>query len=348
MSNHISSESLHLAHILLVGNARESSTGIAASLRAEGYQKLTCLAPDQDLLTRIMDAAVKEDGLDLIVVDLEATGWDTGRALCKMLSRTLAASLVVVNLGKDEQSRLALLKAAGIEDVFLTPVALDIFKFKCEKIISRRVLTQQQHTAEGASHRLFLNILQIMTKALETKDPYTKHHSEHVARYARQLAQSFGYDAEKIGLMQIAGILHDFGKIGVAEMVLNNPERLSAAEFETIKRHPVIASSIIEPIKELAAIIADVRHHHERYDGQGYPDGLAGEAIPLGARILCVADCYDAMVSLRPYQQIMTPEEARQELVRCSGRQFDPEVVKRFLEILDEEAARGKQLQQAY
>jgi HD-GYP domain-containing protein (c-di-GMP phosphodiesterase class II) len=129
--------------------------------------------------------------------------------------------------------------------------------------------------------------------------------------------------------------LHDIGKIGIRDEILRKPGPLTAEEFAEIRQHPAMGATILGQIEAIGKDIAMVTHHHERYDGKGYPDGLAGEAIPLGARIIGVCDSYDAMTSHRPYRPTMTPAEALREVQRCSGTQFDPVVVKAFLRVMD-------------
>ena len=146
------------------------------------------------------------------------------------------------------------------------------------------------------------------------------------------------FTLEEISNMEMAGLLHDFGKIGITDKILNKPSRLDKDEYEVIKRHPSIAQVILEPIHDLEPIIPWIKHHHERWDGGGYPDGIAGEEIPLGARILAVADSYDTMHSKRPYQKDPKSDEfILNEFETCKGTQFDPQVVDVFLTILAEE-----------
>jgi putative nucleotidyltransferase with HDIG domain len=231
-----------------------------------------------------------------------------------------------------------------VEEYFVKPVDMQIFMLKCERIITRRILTGQITAVNKKTQRLFLNVLQVMAKVLEAKDPYTRFHSENVAKYARQIARKFGFLGDELEMIQIAGILHDFGKIGITEMVLNKPGNLTEPEYLAVRKHPMIAATILEPIEELTEVIDYIKHHHERYDGRGYPDKLEGEDIPLGARILCVADSFDAMTSKRSYHDSMCVADAIEELVSCSGSQFDPEVVKRFIEVLEENEERKQRL----
>jgi len=145
------------------------------------------------------------------------------------------------------------------------------------------------------------------------------------------VGRQLGVSPQDLDLLEYVGILHDVGKLGVRDAVLKKPGLLTAAEYEEIKQHPTLGAQIVGGINLLGKGSAWIRHHHERYDGTGFPDGLAGEDIPLGARIVTVADAYDAMLSARSYKPDFTPERARQELVDCSGTQFDPVVVKALL-----------------
>jgi len=173
-----------------------------------------------------------------------------------------------------------------------------------------------------------------LAQAIEAKDPYTHGHSERVMEYAVQIAQKLGLPEEEVESLRYAAILHDIGKIGVRGIVLNNPNGLTGEEYNEVKKHPIVGEGIIKPIELLQPIRPFIRHHHEWYNGKGYPDELSGENIPLGARILCVADAYDAMKSDRPYRKALTEETAIQELKQGSGTQFEPKIVEVFLEIL--------------
>jgi len=180
----------------------------------------------------------------------------------------------------------------------------------------------------------YFEIVKALAQAIEAKDPYTHGHSARVMEYAVQIAQKLGLPEEKIESLRYAAILHDIGKIGVRGIVLNNPDGLTGEEYDEVKKHPVIGENIIQPIELLQPIRPLIRHHHEWYNSKGYPDGLSGEGIPLEARILTVADAYDAMISDRPYRKALTEETAIQELRQGSGSQFDPKIVEVFLEIL--------------
>ncbi|MBU1290827.1 MAG: HD domain-containing phosphohydrolase [bacterium] len=180
----------------------------------------------------------------------------------------------------------------------------------------------------------YFEIVKALAQAIEAKDPYTHGHSERVMKYSLMIAQKFSLSKEEKDLLRYAAILHDVGKIGVRGIILNNPNGLTTEEYGEVKRHSIIGENIISPIELLQPIRPLIRHHHEWCNGKGYPDGLSKEDIPLGARILAVADAYDAMKSDRPYRKALTEETAIQELKRGNGTQFDPKIVEIFLEIL--------------
>ena len=180
-------------------------------------------------------------------------------------------------------------------------------------------------------HGLMMGLLHSLTSAVDAKDSYTCGHSERVALLSRHLAQQAGLDDDDVDQVYMAGLLHDVGKIGVPEIVLQKAGRLTAEEFDHMKRHPEIGARILADVKQLKPILPGVLHHHERWDGKGYPHALAGEKIPLMGRIICLADCFDAMTSNRTYRKALPVEVALCEIRRCSGTQFDPILAEAFL-----------------
>lgn len=177
----------------------------------------------------------------------------------------------------------------------------------------------------------FLSAVTSLVYALEVKDRYTNDHSERVAELSKAIAVELGLPQDDIEKVRLAGLVHDIGKIGVSEVVLNKPGRLTDSEFYHIGCHCETGEHILTPILENEEILKVVRHHHERFDGHGYPDGLFGRQIPLGAMILAVADSYDAMTSDRPYRKAMDIDTAFFEIENCRSTQFDPEIVDAFL-----------------
>jgi HD-GYP domain-containing protein (c-di-GMP phosphodiesterase class II) len=175
-----------------------------------------------------------------------------------------------------------------------------------------------------------------MIRALDASDSYTAGHSASVGVYARDLALELGYPASAASVVQLAALLHDVGKIGVPGEILRKPSKLNDAEWSEIRRHPLIGQQITGEVPAFRWIAEAIRHHHERPDGRGYPDGLAADEIPRAALIIGAADAYSAMTSPRAYRDAITPLDATVELQRCAGAQFDPDVVSAFLRVLDE------------
>jgi len=174
--------------------------------------------------------------------------------------------------------------------------------------------------------------------ALDAKDRYTAGHSESVQKHSVNIARELGLSHEEIANIERAGALHDIGKIGIPDAIINKPGRLTQEEFEKIKEHPALGEQMILPIPFLNSARGIIRHHHERFDGGGYPDGVKGEHIELGARIMAVADTFDAMTSDRPYRKAMSVEEAMTELNRCRSTQFDPAAVEAFERLIAKES----------
>ena len=173
---------------------------------------------------------------------------------------------------------------------------------------------------------LFVNTVRSLAAAIETKDVYTRGHSERVTMFAELIANALGFTEEETDNLNLAGILHDIGKIGVDESILRKPAKLTEAEYIEIMKHPEYAANILEAIPQLRHIIPAVKYHHERYDGNGYPSKLKGEEIPYFSRILAIADTFDAMSSSRPYREALPFNVCIEEVKRCSGTQFDPEL----------------------
>lgn len=204
---------------------------------------------------------------------------------------------------------------------------------KTYKVFYEQELQQLQNLVQLAQEKQnngnnILGTIHALAATVDAKDHYTYGHSEKVAKYATAIAQELGYSQDSLESVRVAALLHDIGKIGVPDHLLGKSRPLSPKEWEVMRSHPDLGVAILKHIDAIKDCLVAVLHHHERYDGSGYPAGLKGENIPLNARILAVADAYDAMTSERPYRQgKMTCEQALAELTRCAGKQFDPRVV---------------------
>jgi len=179
---------------------------------------------------------------------------------------------------------------------------------------------------------MFFQTADSLADAIEQRDPYTGGHTQRVTSYSQAIAKYLQLGPLERKWLKITSVLHDIGKIGIEDQILRKPERLSPEEFSMIKRHSNIGAKIIEHIRQLKEIIPGVKHHHEQVDGKGYPDGLRGEEIPILAKIVAVADTYDAMTTNRPYRKAMEKDAAVEELKRCSGTQLDKDVVQAFIQ----------------
>jgi putative nucleotidyltransferase with HDIG domain len=184
------------------------------------------------------------------------------------------------------------------------------------------------------TQRVYYETLKSLARALEARDHYTRGHSERVGELSLAMAQALGLDEERCHLIHNAALLHDIGKIGVRDAVLLAPRKLTDKEMTVIRQHPTFGNIILGPLKFLGAVSDLVKHHHERWDGKGYPDGIRGDAIPLESRIIAVADAFDAMTSTRPYRTALSRDTALAEIRAQAGRQFDPAVVDAFVTVM--------------
>jgi putative nucleotidyltransferase with HDIG domain len=176
----------------------------------------------------------------------------------------------------------------------------------------------------------FVALLKSLSETIDARNSHTRGHSKNVARYALAVARQMKWAPDRRHRLEIAALLHDVGKLGVEAFILAKPASLDEVEMAAIRYHPLLGVRILESVRQLADIIPFIRHHHERFDGNGYPDRLKGEDIPLEARILSVADAYEAITSNRPYRRARSPQEALQEIRKGIGTQFDPRVVEAF------------------
>jgi HD-GYP domain-containing protein (c-di-GMP phosphodiesterase class II) len=179
-------------------------------------------------------------------------------------------------------------------------------------------------------------MLSVLSRAIEARDEYTRGHSARVTAIADAIARRLGWDEDRLDLLQLGGPLHDVGKLAISDDVLRKPGRLDDDELAQIREHPRLGARILLRLAAFRGALPYVLYHHERWDGTGYPTGRAGEQIPVEARVLAVADAYDAMTSDRPYRRALSRDRALAEVERCSGSQFDPEIVRIFLEVFAE------------
>jgi len=282
----------------------------------------------------------------LVVSDLFMPEMD-GLALLRAIRRKYPDTAVIVLTGVAEVTTAVEALQQGAVDYLAKPVEISEFRARVENALDKRRLVLEnrflQHSyrkrLESQVRELvrktqeqFLGQVQMAVQMLEKKDIYTRGHSKRVAQYAVRTGVMMGLTGDLLEQIRLGGDLHDIGKIGTRDQVLNKPGPLTEAEFEEIKKHVVEGEEILEPLRgDHPVVLQIVRHHHERLDGSGFPDGLSGERIPLPARLVSVVDAFDAMTTNRSYRASCGPSEAMEELQRFSGRQFDPEVVDAFV-----------------
>lgn len=204
----------------------------------------------------------------------------------------------------------------------------------CQTIVNQGAVAVGHALSHQALEEAFTGTIRSLAEAIDAKDKSTRGHSDWVSKYAVMIGRHMGMENGDLDELKYAGYLHDVGKIGIPDDILGKPSQLSTEEWRLMKKHPIVSARILDPVPISPSIKAAIRHHHERFDGKGYPYGLAGGSIPLAARIMAVADSYEAMTSDRPYRKALSDELAVAELTRCSGTQFDPDIVHAFLKSL--------------
>lgn len=283
--------------------------------------------------------------LPLVISDIYMPEMD-GITLLKDVLRRYPDTAVLMLTGVAEVTTAVESLQHGAFDYLAKPILIDEFRARVENALEkRRLVLENRYLQQSYQERLeaqlreldmknkeqFLGQVQMAVRMLEKKDVYTRGHSQRVSKYSVKTALMLGFTGEILDQVRLGGDLHDIGKIGTRDAVLNKPGPLTREEFEEIKKHVTEGEEILEPLRKDRPVVLDiVRYHHERMDGSGFPDGLRGEAIPMVARVVCVVDAFDAMTTNRAYRPSRRPDEAMEELQRCAGLQFDPDVVAAF------------------
>ena len=308
--------------ILLVDDEPANVDVLAGLLELEGYRLETAFDGQQALEQALADPP------DLVLMDVQMprlNGFEACRRL-KSDPRTHLVPVVLVTALSAREDRIQGI-AAGCDDFLTKPVDAEQLLARTRNALRTKALVDQLEQAE--------NVLGSLAAALEAKDPYTRGHSDRVAAYAETLGGAVGLSAAECRNLRRAGLLHDLGKIGIPLEYLRKPGPLSAEEYAIVKRHPAIGWEICQPLRTMAPLLPLIRGHHERLDGRGYPDALAGVAIPLPLRCLTVADVYDALTSTRAYRAAMSIERAL-EIMRqeASAGMWDARLIDRLADTL--------------
>ena len=279
------------------------------------------------------------DSCKLLVFELDFDGFDF-LSFFKSKSDTgalLSKKIIAIDYCSKEgdfENQIKYIDAGVSYYITFNMIDFDVFVHYCNYLIS--VVNEHERLIKRYDE-LILESMQAIVRTIDAKDIYTKGHSIRVGNYASAIAKELGLDEDKVEDIYMIGLLHDVGKIGVPDYILNKPDKLSSVEFDIIKQHTVIGKNILSEMPIVDGIVDGAFHHHERYDGKGYPESLKGEEIPYIARILAVADAYDAMNSDRVYRRRLSPEIIRAEIVKGRSTQFDPDVADAMLRIIDTE-----------
>ncbi len=278
----------------------------------------------------------------LIVSDMRMPEMD-GIELLEVVHRRYPDTSVIMLSGMSETSTAVDCLHRGAADFLLKPISMGELQARVARALEKRALVlenrfhqenleRQVHEQSVRIQELFLQGVQMLARALEAKDSYTRGHSIRVSQYAVATASRMGFEGGSLDGIRLGGELHDIGKIGTREAVLHKPGSLTDDEFRQISEHPLLGERMLSPLaQESPDVLRIVRSHHERLDGRGFPDGLRGEKIPIEARIVAVADAFDAMTTRRPYRDSRPPDVALAELRRVAGSQLDPEAVEAFV-----------------
>ena len=280
----------------------------------------------------------------VVVTDLRMPGMGGVWLVQEIKKRWPDTAIIVVTVGAEDEALLQCM-SAGVQHYFLKPVHIDEFHHALQSTwysqLMRRENQRQKDNLESIvhkqTHRLrhtFFSAITSLVRTLEARDSYTSGHSLRVCKYAKQLANYIGLDEQDKKRLSLAAKLHDIGKVGLAEGILNKPAKLSDNEFDQVKEHPVIGERILRPIIRNRVVLSAIRSHHERFGGGGYPDNLRGEEIPFLARMITVADCYDALTSSRAYRGAMSQDAALNILQAGMTSQFDPHLVPPFVRMM--------------
>ena len=273
--------------------------------------------------------AIAADEPDLVLLDIDMPRLD-GISVCERLKSHPTRRLipiVILTASNDRGTRLRGI-AAGADEFLSKPFDAKELLVRARVLLRQRALNRRLDATEG--------VLFALARAVEARDRYTIHHAERVGGYARAIGASLGLDAEDTAMLYEGGVLHDLGKIAIPDAILLKPGPLTDHEFAAMRQHSVEGERICLSLRSVAHYLPIIRHHHERIDGQGYPDHLAGPDIPTGARIVAIADAWDAMVSDRPYRAGLDPDDAVRQLRGGAGKQWDAEMVQLFLALLDD------------
>jgi putative two-component system response regulator len=341
-----------MTRILIVDDEETIRLALRKFLRSRGYEVEIAGSGDQAL--QLLD----KDSFALMLCDVRMPGMTGVQIVPLARERDQDLAIIMLTAVNDAATATEVL-SSGATDYLMKPVELTDLQQSVDRALQKRLeliemrrldmlireevaLRTAELEQEKESLRLMsVSIAETLINAMEAKDVYLRGHSQRVAELAGRIAKEMDLDEMVCEDLKVAGRLHDVGKIGIREAILNKPDRLTSEEFEHVKQHVQIGLDILAPLFHLRTPLNYVEHHHERWDGAGYPRGLSGEGIPLGARILCAADTFDALTSKRAYRAPMTPMAALEHLKVDIGKQFDPRVYDALVSVITRRLGTG-------
>lgn len=312
----------HPFRLLIVDDMESMRLALEECLRLQGYEVVSVASGEEAL------ALLRSQRFDLLLTDQAMPGL-SGIELAEQTARIHPNVPIVLLTGHTDVELARASLQRGASDFVTKPVNIRELPIVIERNLTRRQL-EVARLKERESQVMF-EAVKALASAVDAKDPYTARHSMRVTRLSLILADAIGLGGDDKYVLELSAWLHDVGKIGVPDHLLTKAHRLTPEEFEIVKVHPVKGGEIVGQIEELTRVADVIRHHHERLDGRGYPDGLQGEAIPLLSRIILIADAFEAMTSDRSYRRGPGREKAFAELRRHAGTQFDPDLIQTFI-----------------
>jgi response regulator RpfG family c-di-GMP phosphodiesterase len=343
-----------VTRILIVDDEETIRLALRKFLRSRGYEVEVAGSGDQAM--QVLD----KESFSLMLCDVRMPGMTGVQVVPEARKKDQDLAIIMLTAVNDAATATEVL-ASGATDYLMKPVeladlqqAVDRALLKRDELIEERRLdmwireevalrTAELEREKEQLRLMSVSIAETLINAMEAKDLYLRGHSQRVAELAGQLAEELALDAATCEDLRVAGRLHDVGKIGIREAILNKPGRLTPEEFDHVKRHVQIGLDILAPLFHIKQPLKYVEHHHERWDGAGYPQGMAGEDIPMGARILCAADTFDALTSKRAYREPLESQAALEHLRVDVGKQFDPRVYDALVRVITRRLAAGPQ-----
>jgi len=322
-----------LKHILVVEDSESFRTFIVGILQDEGYQVA------QAASGRIAHGMLQNLRFDLVVSDVIMDDGDGFELRDQMLADSrLALIPFIVMTSNRSQECIRAFEGRGIAGYLVKPFLPGQLLIMVRRLLATfDELVQQNQEKLALERNLLFGAISSLARALNARDGYTRFHSDAVARLSVRIARRMRLANQDVERIYLAGQLHDIGKIGIPDAILQKPGRLDPEEYDVIKTHSTVGADILAPIPGMGPVAKAIRHHHERFDGAGYPDGLQGEGIPLWARIVAVADTYDALTNNRPYREGLPAPRACEILTEVSGTQLCPDCTEAFFATLQEQ-----------